>query len=149
MPVIFKYGNELYVHDVVYDNGDKRVTQALVADKVIEHGVGALQVEATKMTEDYAEGVDEILRKRKKRINLTTKVAQRTTGGKTQRIFDKAPDIRERMVFWMTGSGASRISFSCRTCTASRSSAKTRTTTRRTACAWRCVWTRKRLIGQE
>lgn len=99
MPVIFKYGNELYVHDVVYDNGDKRVTQALVADKVIEHGVGALQVEATKMTEDYAEGVDEILRKRKKRINLTTKVAQRTTGGKTQRIFDKAPDIRERMVF--------------------------------------------------
>lgn len=99
MPVIFKYGNELYVHDVVYDNGDKRVTQALVADKVIEHGVGALQVEATKMTEDYAEGVDEILRKRKKRINLTTKVAQRTTGGKTQRIFDKAPDIRERMIF--------------------------------------------------
>ena len=99
MPVIFKYGNELYVHDVVYDNGDKRVTQALVADKVIEHGVGALQVEATKMTEDYAEGVDEILRKRKKRINLTTKVAQRTIGGKTQRIFDKAPDIRERMVF--------------------------------------------------
>lgn len=99
MPVIFKYGNELYVHDVVYDNGDKRVTQALVADKVIEYGVGALQVEATKMTEDYAEGVDEILRKRKKRINLTTKVAQRTTGGKTQRIFDKAPDIRERMVF--------------------------------------------------
>ena len=99
MPVIFKYGNELYVHDVVYDNGDKRVTQALVADKVIEHGVGALQVEATKMTEDYAEGVDEILRKRKKRINLTTKVAQRTPGGKTQRIFDKAPDIRERMVF--------------------------------------------------
>lgn len=99
MPVIFKYGNELYVHDVVYDNGDKRVTQALVADKVIEHGVGALQVEATKMTEDYAEGVDEILRKRKKRINLTTRVAQRTTGGKTQRIFDKAPDIRERMVF--------------------------------------------------
>lgn len=99
MPVIFKYGNELYVHDVVYDNGDKRVTQALVADKVIEHGVGALQVEATKMTEDYAEGIDEILRKRKKRINLTTKVAQRTTGGKTQRIFDKAPDIRERMVF--------------------------------------------------
>lgn len=99
MPVIFKYGNELYVHDVVYDNGDKRVTQALVADKVIEHGVAALQVEATKMTEDYAEGVDDILRKRKKRINLTTKVAQRTTGGKTQRIFDKAPDIRERMVF--------------------------------------------------
>lgn len=103
MPVCYKYGNDLYVADVVYDNGDKRVTQPLVAKKVIEHNVAALQIEANKTTEEYAEGVDKILRDSGKKINLTTKTASRTVGGKQQRIFDKAPDIRERMIFLENG----------------------------------------------
>lgn len=103
MPVCYKYGNDLYVADVVYDNGDKRVTQPLVAKKVIEHNVAALQIEANKTTEEYAEGVDKILHDSGKKINLTTKTASRTVGGKQQRIFDKAPDIRERMIFLENG----------------------------------------------
>ena len=103
MPVCYKYGNDLYVADVVYDNGDKRVTQPLVAKKVIDHNVAALQIEANKTTEEYAEGVDKILRDSGKKINLTTKTASRTVGGKQQRIFDKAPDIRERMIFLENG----------------------------------------------
>lgn len=103
MPVCYKYGNDIYVADVVYDNGDKRVTQRLVADKVAEHNVAALQIEATKTTEEYAEGVDRLLRDSGRKINLTTKTAARTVGGKQQRIFDKAPDIRERMIFLENG----------------------------------------------
>lgn len=103
MPVCYKYGNDIYVADVVYDNGDKRVTQKLVADKVVEHNIAALQIEANKTTESYAEGVDSILRDAGRKINLTTKTATRTIGGKQQRIFDKAPDIRERMIFLENG----------------------------------------------
>lgn len=102
-PIICKYGNDLYVTDVVYDNSDKRVTQRLVADKVIEHNVGALQVEATKTTEEYANGIEAILSEYGRKINLTTKTATQTKGGKQQRIFDKAPDIRERMIFLENG----------------------------------------------
>ena len=102
-PIIYKYGNDLYVTDVVYDNSDKRVTQRLVADKVIEHNVAALQVEATKTTEEYANGIESILAEYGRKVNITTKTATQTKGGKQQRIFDKAPDIRERMIFLENG----------------------------------------------
>lgn len=102
-PIICKYGNDLYVTDVVYDNSDKRVTQRLVADKVVEHNVAAVQVEATKTTEEYANGIESILSEYGRKVNLTTKTATQTKGGKQQRIFDKAPDIRERMIFLENG----------------------------------------------
>lgn len=102
-PIICKYGNDLYVTDVVYDNSDKRVTQRMVADKVIEHNVAAVQVEATKTTEEYANGIEAILSEYGRKVNLTTKTATQTKGGKQQRIFDKAPDIRERMIFLENG----------------------------------------------
>lgn len=102
-PIIAKYGDDLYVIDVVYDNSDKRVTQKLVVDAIEKYGVAALQVEATKMTEAYPEDIEALLAERGKKINLTTKSAPQTIGGKTQRIFDKAPDIRERMIFLEDG----------------------------------------------
>lgn len=103
-PIIAKFGSDLYVMDVVYDNNDKRITQKLIADKAIQYGVSAIQIEATKMTAAYAEGVEEILKERGKKLNITTKSANGyTVVGKQQRIFDKAPDIRERMIFLEDG----------------------------------------------
>lgn len=102
-PVVEKFGNDLYVVDVVYDNSDKRVTQKLVVDAIERWNVSALQVEATKTTKAYADDIEAMLMEKGKKINLTTKAAPQTIGGKTQRIFDKAPDIRERMVFLEDG----------------------------------------------
>lgn len=101
-PVCFQYGDDIYVHDVVYDSGDKRITQPLLAQAVENHGVKALQIEANKATEAYAEGVQELLGKKGIRINLTTKAAP-SDKAKFQRIFDKAPDIRESMIFRESG----------------------------------------------
>lgn len=101
-PVCYQYGNDIYVHDVVYDNGDKRVTQPLLAQAVVNHDVAAMRIEANKSTEAYKDGVEEELRKRGKRINLTTKAAP-SDKAKFQRIFDKAPDIREMMIFRESG----------------------------------------------
>ena len=58
-----------------------------------------MQIEATKTTVSYAEGVQDHLNKMGIKLNMTTKAAPQTIGGKAQRIFDKAPDIRERMIF--------------------------------------------------
>lgn len=98
-PVIYKYDGLLYVHDVVYSNEDKSVTQPLLAQAIINHNVQAVQVEASKMTMDYAEGVNEILKSRNYRVNMMTKPASSTAGSKEQRIFDKGPDIRSTMIF--------------------------------------------------
>ncbi len=101
-PVCFQYGDDIYVHDVVYDSGDKRITQPLLAKAVKDYGVQAMQIEANKSTEGYKDGVGELLKKEDIRINLTTKAAP-PDKAKYQRIFDKAPDIREMMIFRESG----------------------------------------------
>lgn len=101
-PVCFQYGEDIYVHDVVYNNGDKKITQPLLAKAVLKYGVQAMQVEANKSTEAYKEGIEEELKKHNKRINLTTEPAP-SNQSKHQRIFDKAPDIRDLMIFRESG----------------------------------------------
>lgn len=101
-PVCFQYGDDIYVHDVVYNSGDKRVTQPLLALAVEKYGVSAMQIEANKSTEAYRDGVQEELAKKNIHINLTTRSAPPNTA-KFQRIFDKAPDIREMMIFRESG----------------------------------------------
>ena len=101
-PVCFLYGEDVYVHDVVYDNSDKKVTQPLLANAVVKYDVAAMQIEANKSTESYKEGVEAQLKERDRRINLTSKPAP-TNIAKEQRIFDKAPDIRQFMIFRESG----------------------------------------------
>lgn len=101
-PICFQYGDDIYVHDVVYDSGDKRITQPLLAKAVKEYGVQAMQIEANKSTEGYKDGVGDLLKADNIRINLTTKSAP-SDKAKYQRIFDKAPDIRETMIFRESG----------------------------------------------
>lgn len=101
-PVCYQYGDDIYVHDVVYDNGDKRVTQPLLVNAILKHNVQAAQFEATKATAAYKEGVEEMLKAKGYRLNITTKAAP-TDKAKFQRIFDKAPEIKERMVFRESG----------------------------------------------
>lgn len=102
-PVVYQYGNDLFIADVIYDNGDKRVTQPLIARKVKEHNVQALFIEATKMTIGYVQEVDSALKADGLHINVQSTTKHFTGTGKEQRIFDRAPDIRERMIFLESG----------------------------------------------
>lgn len=103
-PIVMQYDTDLFIVDVVYNNGDKRVTQPLLARKIEEWGVSAVYVEATRVTSGYAEGLQDKLKEDGYRCNVqcTTKHWAGSTG-KQQRIFDKAPDIRASMVFLNTG----------------------------------------------
>lgn len=102
-PVCVQYGNDLYVTDVVYDNGDKRVTQPLIVATAKKHNVQALTIEATRTTQDYVQGINEALRADGYRLNVQSSTKHYTGTGKQQRIFDKAPDIRECMLFLENG----------------------------------------------
>ena len=99
-PVIYQYGDDLFVHDVVFNNGDKYVTEPLVVNKAIDNDVAAMYIEATRVTSGYAEDVDRRLREHGYRVNLqSTTKHWSSQNGKKQRIFDKAPEIRERFIF--------------------------------------------------
>lgn len=101
-PVCAMYGDDIYVLDTVYDNSSKYVTQNLLAQAASKYGVTTMQIEANKATEGYKDGVHEKLQKKGVRVNLTTKPAPNNKS-KEQRIFDKAPDIREYMLFKESG----------------------------------------------
>ena len=101
-PVCFQFGNDVYVHDVIYSSDNKKVTQPLIVQKIKKYDVRAVFIEATKATEPYVAGIDTMLRAEHIRINLTSKPAPNTVSKET-RIFDKAPDIRERFIFRESG----------------------------------------------
>lgn len=94
-PICYLYEDgAVYVPDVMYSDGDKRTTQPMLASKIKRWALDAVQFEANKSTEAYKEDVDKMLRDQGTRVNITTKPAQ-TTKSKEQRIYDKAPEIRE------------------------------------------------------
>lgn len=102
-PVCVQYGDDIYIPDVVYSNEEKTITQPLVASAVEKHKIQAVKVEGTKMTASYGEDIDQMLKDKGIRINMVIDTSHFTGTGKRQRIFDKAPDIRDHMVFMAEG----------------------------------------------
>ena len=103
-PVCYQYDTgEVYVHDVVYDNGDKEKTIPLIARKAAENGVTAMYVEASKTTRAYAEELDRLLRSRNMRVNIQTSMKNAIGKNKNDRILAASPEIRNRMVFRESG----------------------------------------------
>lgn len=101
-PVCFMYGDDIFVKDVVYSNADKSITQPLLVNAINKYDVQAMQIEANKTTESYKEGIDDMLKAKGIRINLTSKPAPSNIG-KENRIKDKAPEIKEFMIFIESG----------------------------------------------
>lgn len=97
-PVGYQYGDDIYIHDVVYDNRDKSITRPRVVALIERNNVSAGRFEADKGGMEYAEWVDTELRKRGRRVNIQSKYAPNTMG-KVDRIVAAAPDIKERCVF--------------------------------------------------
>lgn len=93
-PICYQYGETGYIHDVVYDNGDKFVTRPLIVEAILKNKVQAARFEETKTTSDYHEWIDKELRDNGYRCNIMWK-APPNDKSKQYRIFDKAPEIRE------------------------------------------------------
>lgn len=102
--VIHQFGDDLYLSDVIFDDGEKNVTQPLIVSAIKKYGVQAVKIEGTKMTAAYGEEIEKTLKNEGIRINLQINTNHFTGNGKRQRIFDTAPEIREKMVFLSAGS---------------------------------------------
>jgi len=85
---------ELYAPGVSFSNASKNYTQPLLAQKIINFGVGAVQFECTRMTVAYKEAVEELLNANNYRCNVNYKTAGNRVA-KEVRIFNAAPDIRK------------------------------------------------------
>ena len=93
----------MFVPDVIFSDLEKRFTQPEIVHKAKKWGVQAMYVEATKMTAEYADGIDDELRAQGYRVNMQKSVKHFTGTGKGQRIINKAAEIREHMIFLAEG----------------------------------------------
>lgn len=97
-PVCYQYGDDVYVVDVVYTDEDKRGSIPALIDAVRKWQVGTMQIEANKMTQGYADELQMQMRRDGVYCTVLTKPASSNVS-KEQRIFDRAPEIRESFIF--------------------------------------------------
>ena len=93
MPIIYRYGDDVYVHDVVFNRGDKTVTYPVVVGKLKQHHPHKVRFEANNGGHEYADNVDKELRKDGVHINVFSKKAPNNQS-KLARIIQVAPDIK-------------------------------------------------------
>lgn len=101
-PVVYQYGEDCYIVDVVFSPENKKVTIPLICDMAIKHNVSAMQIEATKATKEFPNDVQKFLVDSGKRINLTTKAAS-TQSTKQDRVFAQSPVIIDNFIFRSSG----------------------------------------------
>lgn len=94
MPFAYMYGDEIYIHDVVFNNGDKTTTYPAVIGRCKQHMPHKVRFEANNGGAEYADHVDEELRKDGVRINISSQKAPNNQS-KLARIIQMAPDIKK------------------------------------------------------
>lgn len=94
MPICYQYNDFFYIIDVVFNNGDKKVTRPLIVEKCMKYHVRTIRFEETKTTADYREWCEKEWKDKGYQINSFGKAAPNNIA-KKDRIFNKAPEIKE------------------------------------------------------
>lgn len=99
MPIAYVYGEDVYIHDWVFDRGDKSVTKPRVLGKILHHKIKMGRTEANNGGEEYSDDIHRMLRNEYwYQINMTHKKAP-TNMAKLTRIEQHAPTIRQKFYF--------------------------------------------------
>lgn len=102
MPIAYVYGADVYIHDWVFDRGDKNHTKPRVVGKILQHKIKMGRTEANNGGDAYSDDVYQMLRREHGySINMSTKKAP-TSMSKLTRIEQYAPDIRN---YYFRGDG--------------------------------------------
>lgn len=94
MPFGYQYGDSVYIHDVIFNRGDKTVTRPIVVGKIIQHKPHIVRFEANNGGDEYCDAVDVELKKQGYRFNLSHRKAP-STMSKLSRIIQVAPEIKK------------------------------------------------------
>lgn len=94
MPIAYIYGDAVYIHDVVFNNGDKTITYPAVIGRLKQHHPHRVRFEANNGGHEYADRVDRELRNDGVHINIFSKSAPNKQS-KLARIIQFAPDIKK------------------------------------------------------
>lgn len=94
MPIAYKYGNDIFVHDVVFSRKDKSVTVPIVAHRLQKNNVRKVRFEANVGGQSYADEVSAKVKEIGYACNVTSKRAPNTMS-KLSKIEQYQQNIRE------------------------------------------------------
>ncbi len=96
MPIIYQYGQDYYLPDVVYDNSNPEIVEARLVQKCLQHKVHMGRFESNSAGGRVAQSVQEGIWKAGGRTKLTTKF---TTQNKETKIIMASPFVKEHFLF--------------------------------------------------
>ena len=96
MPIVYQYGQDYYVEDVVFNNANPEIVEAEIVTKLLKHNVHMGRFESNSAGGRVAQSVQEEVKKRGGRTKLTTKY---TTQNKETKIVMASPYVKEHMLF--------------------------------------------------
>ena len=94
MPFAYQYGDAVYIHDWVFNQGDKTVTRPVVIGRTKQHMPHRERFEANNGGSEYCEAIDSALREQGVHVNITS-VKSPNNQSKLARIIQFAPDIKK------------------------------------------------------
>ena len=94
MPFAWVYGQDVYIGDVIFNRGDKTVTQPVVIGRTKQHMPHKERYEANNGGGEYCDTIDQTLRKDSVHINMTARRAPNNQS-KLGRIIQYSPDIKK------------------------------------------------------
>ncbi len=94
MPIVYQYDTELYCVDIVFNNGNKKITQPLIVEAIEKHKLSRVKFEKNNGGDGYKEDVGRLLNERGIPCLLTSAFASNQTT-KEMKIFNHAPEIRQ------------------------------------------------------
>ena len=101
MPIVYKYGNDCYVEEVIFDNGNPEVVEERLVSALLHHGVHMARFESNSAGGKIAEKVQREVKSRGGRTKITTKY---TTANKETKIIVNSPWVKEHCLFKDKGS---------------------------------------------
>lgn len=96
MPIAYIYGEDVFVEDVVFDNGTADVTKPQCAKKLVQHKVSTATFESNNAGSYFARDVSELVKKLGGRTSIRTK---RTISNKQTRIEFASDGILKHFYF--------------------------------------------------
>lgn len=96
MPILYLYGNDVYVADCVCDNGDPGIVEERLAQALVKHKVQQAQFESNSAGGKIAEKVQGRVLELGGKTKITTKY---TTANKETKIVVNAPAVKQRCLF--------------------------------------------------
>ena len=94
MPIVYDYNGDYYCPEIVFNNGDKRITQPLIVEAIIKHNIVRAKFESNNGGDEYKEDIGRLLKDKGYPCTLVSAYAS-TKYDKETRVFNHAPDIKK------------------------------------------------------